>query len=119
MLILCFFLRGSQPCPARPLPALAPARLLRTAASCPSSLVGTRPGEEGGGCPERPETPTRLQGSLLGEVGALLLPCSRLAETKPRLAQHQEEGSLGAQAGPERRLSGSFLSQGVRGTVTW
>ena len=76
-------------------------------------------GEEGGGCPERPETPTRLQGSLLGEVGALLLPCSRLAETKPRLAQPQEEGSLGAQAGPERRLSGSFLSQGLRGTVTW
>lgn len=59
-----------------------------------------------------------LQGSLLGEVGALLLPCSCPAETKPRLARPQEEGSLGAQAGPERRLSGSFVSQGLGGTVT-
>ena len=74
-------------------------------------------GEKGRGRPELSETPTRLEGNLLGRRGAAP-PCSPPAETKPRLSQAPEEGGLGAQQGPERRLSGSFLSRGLCGTAT-
>lgn len=74
-------------------------------------------GEKGRGRPELSETPTRLEGNLLGRRGAAP-PCSPPAETKPRLSQAPEEGGLGAQQGPERRLSGSFLGRGLCGTAT-
>lgn len=84
----------------------------------PPALWAQGQGEEGGGRPELPETPKRLEGSLLGSLVGAAPPCSYPAETKPRLAQPQEEGSLGTQAGPERRLSASFLSWGICGTAT-